>query len=93
MVNGYGTIAGISQAYPKGQIKWEVDNDHIKIENNYTGPHNFSLQSGIYAYDASSSIKGGEITLENMTYTYSTSNDSLFLDDNKFDGISLVLVR
>jgi hypothetical protein len=93
VVNGYGTIAGISQIYPKGQITWVVDNSNVKIENNFTGDNNFSMPTGLYPYDATSSIEGGQIIFKDITYRYIAGKDTIYLNDNLADGIRLILIR
>ncbi len=96
VVHASGTVAGIHQDYPKGDITWSFG-DKLVIENKYTGNLNFGQPSGTYTYEVKKNSKeGDELYLSGRIFSniIKLTSDSLVLFEQHIsDGVRLILVR
>jgi hypothetical protein len=91
-----GTIAGIHQTYPKGDIIWTFGTQ-LKVSNIYPGNNNYSLPSDTYSYSIFENKLGKELYVNTHYYSDITklTADTLVLDDNLklSDGIRYTFIK
>ena len=94
LVKVRGTIAGIEQDYPIGDIIWTFDNGNIIVRNNYTGQWNVSMTSGTYPYTIDTS-KNNLLEVKSEYFgNYDIKKDTLNITQSLIsDGIDFTFIR
>lgn len=101
LVKVRGTVAGINETFPEGEIIWKINTEEEKIQvtNNHApqNPHEI-LQTGNYEYDivenTVTDFCSHTIVIDGINYgCFSVQNGILVLSQVESDGYEITLKR